>query len=119
MGSPQFAVTPLEELHQAGYALAAVYTKPDKPSGRGREMVFSPVKRAALALGLPVVQPRSLKTGEALAELAEFKPDVVVVAAYGQILPPAVLAVPPLGCLSVAVAGIPRRGADPMVPDPR
>ena len=116
MGSPQFAVTPLEELHQAGYALAAVYTKPDKPSGRGREMVFSPVKRAALALGLPVVQPRSLKTGEALAELAEFKPDVVVVAAYGQILPPAVLAVPPLGCLNIHPSLLPRhRGAAPVV----
>ncbi len=116
MGSPRFAVTPLEDLHRAGYTLAAVYTKPDKPGGRGQEMQFSPVKSAALALGLPVVQPRSLKTGEAPAELAEFKPDVVVVAAYGQILPPAVLALPPLGCLNLHPSLLPRhRGAAPVV----
>jgi methionyl-tRNA formyltransferase len=116
MGSPEFAVMPLSYLHLAGYEVAAVYTKPDKPSGRGLEMNFSAVKRAALLLGLPVIQPKSFKKPEAVEELAQFKPYVIVVAAYGQILPQSVLDLPRYGCLNIHPSLLPRhRGAAPVV----
>ncbi len=114
MGTPGFAVPCLEYL--AGpYEIAAVYTREDKPAGRGRATSMPPVKEAALKLGLPVVQAPRLKAPEAVAQLAAFRPDVVVVAAYGQILPQAVLSIPRLGCVNVHPSLLPRhRGAAPV-----
>lgn len=115
MGSPQFAVPPLEYLVLGEYEVAAVYTQPDRTGGRGRALVASPAKQAALALGLSVVQPASLKEAAAVEQLAGFKPDLIVVAAFGQILPKPVLELPRLGCLNVHPSLLPRfRGASPV-----
>ncbi len=115
MGSPRFAVPSLEYLVAGGYELAAVYTQPDRTGGRGRSLAASPVKQAAEALGLTVVQPQSLKAPEAFKQLAGFKPDVIVVAAFGQLLPKAVLELPRLGCLNVHPSLLPKfRGASPV-----
>jgi methionyl-tRNA formyltransferase len=115
MGSPSFAVPSLEYLVLGGYEIAAVYTQPDRTGGRGRSLTTSPVKEAALALGLPVVQPESLKAPEALKQLADLKPDIIVVAAFGQLLPKAVLELPKLGCLNVHPSLLPKfRGASPV-----
>ena len=115
MGSPQFAVLPLEYLVQNGYEVAAVYTQPDRPGGRGRQTIISPVKRAAQTLGLTVVQPEKLRKPEIIAALADYHPEAVVVAAYGQILPPAVLEIPKHGCLNIHPSLLPRhRGASPV-----
>jgi methionyl-tRNA formyltransferase len=115
MGSPEFALAPLRYLVQEGWEVAAVYTKPDKPAGRGQGLSFSPVKQEALRLGLLVVQPRTLKQPEAVAELIAFCPEVIVVAAYGLILPPAVLNLPRFGCLNLHPSLLPRhRGASPV-----
>jgi len=115
MGSPRFAVPSLEYLVSSGYEVAAVYTQPDRTGGRGRRPTASPVKQAALALGLAVVQPGSLKAPEALEQLAGFRPDIIVVAAFGQLLPKAVLELPRLGCLNVHPSLLPRfRGASPV-----
>jgi len=116
MGSPRFAVPSLEYLATAGYELAAVYTQPDRTGGRGRALAVLPVKEAASALGLTVVQPQSLKAPDAVKQLAGFKPDIIVVAAFGQLLPKAVLELPRLGCLNVHPSLLPRfRGASPVV----
>ena len=105
----------LEAIVAARYPVAAVYTQPDRPAGRGRTLTASPVKRCALALGLPVLQPVTLKDRDAAATLAAFLPEVMVVAAYGLLLPPAVLAVPRLGCLNIHASLLPRwRGAAPV-----
>lgn len=115
MGSPGFAVPSLEYLVAEGYELAAVYTQPDRAGGRGRKLAVSPVKAAALAHDLKVVQPEKLKDPAAFAELAAFKPDIIVVAAFGQLLPKAVLELPRLGCLNVHPSLLPRfRGASPV-----
>ena len=115
MGSPQFAVPPLEHLLLDGYQVAAVYTQPDRPAGRGRGLASSPVKQAAQARGLMVVQPASLKTAGVVEQLGGFKPDVIVVAAFGQILPKPVLALPRLGCINIHPSLLPRfRGASPV-----
>jgi methionyl-tRNA formyltransferase len=115
MGSPDFSIPPLRQLVSDGYEAAAVYTKPDKASGRGQEMAFSALKKEARALGLPVIQPRSLRSEEARAELAGLQPDVIVVAAYGQILPPAVLELPRYGCINIHPSLLPlHRGAAPV-----
>nr|NIO81387.1 methionyl-tRNA formyltransferase [Candidatus Aminicenantes bacterium]NIQ67245.1 methionyl-tRNA formyltransferase [Candidatus Aminicenantes bacterium]NIT23272.1 methionyl-tRNA formyltransferase [Candidatus Aminicenantes bacterium] len=87
MGTPEFAIPPLEKLVHEHCHVVAVYTQPDRPGGRGRSLIMSPVKLAALDMGLPVVQPSSLKEGAAVEQLAGFQPDVVMVAAFGQILP--------------------------------
>ncbi len=113
MGTPQFALLPLEHLILSGYQVVAVYTQPDKPAGRGRSLVSPPLKAAAL--GLPLVQPASLKKAEVVTELAGFHPDVIVVAAFGQILPPPVLELPRYGCLNIHPSLLPRhRGASPV-----
>ena len=83
MGTPEFAVPSLEQLLLNHYRLIAVYTQPDKPAGRGRTFVPSPIKKLALARCLPVVQPAYLKDAAAVRQLAEFKPDVIIVAAFG------------------------------------
>lgn len=114
-GTPDFAVPPLTALLQAGYQVAAVYTQPDRPAGRGQQLTLSPVKQAALAAGLPVYQPSSLKQSDAIAELAALRPDLLVVAAYGLLLPPAVLNIPRLGCVNIHASLLPRwRGAAPI-----
>ncbi len=116
MGTPEFAVAPLRNLVLNSYEVAAVYTKKDKLAGRGQELSFSAVKREALALGLKVVQPGGLRKPEALAELTEFAPDIIVVAAFGQILPPEVLNLPRFGCINIHPSLLPRhRGAAPVV----
>jgi methionyl-tRNA formyltransferase len=115
MGSPEFAVPPLERLVLNQHQVVAVYTQPDRAAGRGRALLASPVKRAAVARGLPVVQPASLKRPEAVEEMAGFRPDVIVVAAFGQILPRPVLALPRYGCLNSHPSLLPRfRGAAPV-----
>ena len=115
MGTPGFAVAPLERLAADGYAdVAAVYTQPDRAAGRGRSLAASPVKQAALQLGLPVEQPESLEV-TAAARIAELAPDVIVVAAYGLLLPKAVLHLPALGCVNIHPSLLPRhRGASPV-----
>lgn len=115
MGSPEFAVPTLEKLVLDGYQVLAVYTQPDRPAGRGRALVSPPVKVAALKMGLAIEQPESIKAEVALARLAEYKPDVMVVCAYGQILPKAVLDLPRFSCLNVHFSLLPRhRGASPV-----
>jgi methionyl-tRNA formyltransferase len=114
MGTPEFAVPVLEAL-VGQYQVVAVVTQPDRAAGRRRRVKFSPVKKTALAHDLPVLQPPSLRQSEAAAELRELTPDVIVVAAFGQILPSQVLAIPPHGCLNVHASLLPRyRGAAPI-----
>ena len=115
MGTPEFSVPSLAMLVAADYAVVGVVTQPDRPSGRGRKLEPSPVKRFAVEHGLAVLQPETLRASEAVAELAELRPDVIVVAAFGQILRPAVLALPPHGCVNVHASLLPRwRGAAPV-----
>lgn len=115
MGTPEFGVPALRQLVLNDYQVAAVYTQPDKPAGRGRRTTLSPVKRAALELDLLVMQPAGLKKKAVVAELAGFKPDVIVVAAYGQILPKEVLEISEYGCINIHPSLLPRhRGASPV-----
>ena len=114
-GTPDFALPSLDAIAASRHRLAAVFTQPDRPSGRGRQLAASPVKERALSLGLPVRQPASLRAAGASEEVAAFAPDVIVVVAYGLLLPPAVLALPRLGCLNVHASLLPRwRGAAPV-----
>jgi methionyl-tRNA formyltransferase len=113
-GTPEFAVPALAAL-AAAHSVVAVYTQPDRPAGRGRALAPSPVKQRALELGLPVEQPVTLKTPDAAATLAAYAPDAMVVAAYGLLLPQAVLDVPRLGCINIHASALPRwRGAAPI-----
>ena len=115
MGSPEFAVPALKQLVLNEYQVVAVYTQPDRAAGRGRVVVSPPVKLAAQSLGLEVVQPPSLKEAKAVEELAQFRPDAIVVAAFGQILPRSVLDIPPSGAVNVHPSLLPRfRGASPV-----
>lgn len=115
MGTPDFSLPSLAVLAEGDYDLVAVLTQPDRPSGRGRALQPSPVKQFALAQGLPVLQPPSLRDPAAVAELAGLRPDVIVVAAFGQILRPDVLELPPHGCINVHASLLPRwRGAAPV-----
>lgn len=115
MGTPEFAVPSLEQIVSDKYELAAVYTQPDRPEGRGRAVAESPVKKAALRRGLTVLQPVTLRDPAEVERLAALKPDVIVVAAFGQILRQQVLDLPPLGCLNVHASLLPRhRGASPI-----
>ena len=114
-GTPEFAVPSLEMLAGGPHRIAAVYTRSDRPAGRGRRTAPSPVKSAAVDLGLPVEQPESLRDRAARERLAAYRPDLVVTAAYGLILPPDVLGVPPAGCINVHASLLPRwRGAAPV-----
>jgi methionyl-tRNA formyltransferase len=116
MASPEYAISTLEALIQNKHEIVAVYTRMDKPAGRGRPPVSTPVKDAALSLNLPVVQVPGFKNPEAISQLAGFKPDAVVVAAYGQILPQAVLDIPRFGCLNIHPSLLPKyRGPSPVV----
>jgi len=115
MGTPEFAVPSLAALLHSSYQVVAVYTQPDKKAGRGQSVAFSPVKQLALSQELEVVQPDSLKVAGTVEKLASFAPDLMVVAAFGQILPPEVLALPKFGCLNVHPSLLPRyRGASPI-----
>lgn len=115
MGTPVFAVPVLEKLKQSGYDLVAVVTQPDRPSGRGHRVVFSPVKEKALALGLKVLQPSHVKDEEFIETLQGLQPELLVVAAFGQILPEKVLKIPPYGCLNIHASLLPYyRGAAPI-----
>ena len=114
-GTPGFAVPALAALHATGHDLVAVYTQPDRPAGRGQAVTASPVKHRALELGIPVLQPATLRTPEAAPELARLGADLMVVAAYGLILPPPVLDAPRLGCWNIHASLLPRwRGAAPI-----
>ena len=114
-GTPEFSLPALDALHAAGHPLIAVYTQPDRPAGRGRAITASPVKLRARALGIAVEQPPALRTPEALARLAAHAPDVMVVVAYGLILPAAALEIPRLGCINIHASLLPRwRGAAPI-----
>lgn len=115
MGTPAFAVPSLRMLVEEGYEVAAVVTQPDRPQGRKKTLVPSPVKEAALELGLPVLQPERLRRPEAVAELAAYEPDLIVTAAYGQILPKSVLELPKNGCVNVHGSLLPKyRGGAPI-----
>lgn len=114
MGTPEFAVPTLKALVEH-HQVVGVVTQPDRPAGRGRRLAASPVKGAALALGLQVFQPRTLQAPEAVAHLAQWQPDVIVVAAFGQILAKPVLDLPPQGCLNLHGSLLPKyRGAAPI-----
>ncbi len=115
-GTPQFAVPALDALAaMPAVEIVAVYTQPDRPAGRGQRLTASPVKERALALGLPVLQPLTLKDPATQAELAGVAADLMVVAAYGLILPQAVLDAPRLGCVNIHASLLPRwRGAAPI-----
>jgi methionyl-tRNA formyltransferase len=115
MGTPEFALPALRRLVDSEYEVAAVYTQPDRPAGRGKRLRPPPVKEMALEYGLPVLQPARVSTPEATEELAAFKPDLIVAAAYGQILRERVLQVPPRGIINIHPSLLPRhRGASPI-----
>ena len=116
MGTPAFAVPSLEGLAKAGHQIAGVFSQPDKPVGRHHNKLQpTPVKERALALGVPVYQPATLRDGAALAILRELDPELVVVAAYGRFLPDDILALPPKGCVNVHSSLLPKyRGSAPI-----
>ena len=115
MGTPDFAVPSLEALIEAGHDLCGVFTQPDKPKNRGMKLQASPVKECALAHNIPVYQPTKLRDGTALALIQELAPELIVVAAYGRILPDDILSAPPKGCINVHSSLLPNyRGAAPI-----
>ncbi len=115
MGTPDFAVPCLSRLIQAGHRVTGIFSQPDRPKGRGMHLQPPPVKELALEHGLPVFQPSTLRDGSALALLRDLEPDIIVVVAYGRILPPEILELPPLGCINVHASLLPRlRGAAPI-----
>src|SRR5690606_22395115 len=101
MGTPSFAVPSLRALVEQGYEVVAVVSQPDRPKGRKKLLTPTPVKEAALELGIPVLQPERMRNEDAIAEVASYKPELIVTAAYGQILPKAVLELPQHGCINV------------------
>ena len=114
-GTPEFAVPTLQALLDSPYEVCAVYTQPDRPAGRGRKLTASPIKQLAIANQIPVYQPENFKSPEALAELQSLNADLMVVIAYGLILPQAVIDIPHLGCINVHGSLLPRwRGAAPI-----
>lgn len=114
-GTPDFAVTPLQALLESGHEVVAVYSQPDRPAGRGRTLTPSPVKEAALAAGIQVLQPLNFKAETDRQQLAALQPDLMVVVAYGLLLPQAVLDIPRLGCINIHASLLPRwRGAAPI-----
>ncbi len=114
-GTPDFATPPLRALLDAGHQVVGVYTQPDRPAGRGRKASASPVKQCALEAGLPVCQPLNFRDEAAIEELEAFAADLMIVAAYGLILPQRVLDAPRLGCINIHASLLPRwRGAAPI-----
>ena len=114
-GTPEFARASLQALMAAGHSVVAVYTQPDRPAGRGRRLTASPVKHLAEDCGIPVLQPKTLRDPTVAADLKALRPDLMVVAAYGLLLPQNVLDIPTHGCLNVHASLLPRwRGAAPI-----
>ncbi len=114
MGTPDIAATCLNKILEDGFQVVGVYTQPDRPKGRGMKLVASPVKELALQRDIPVFQPESFKTEEAVQQLAALQPDVLAVVAYGRILPQRVLDIPPLGCINIHASLLPQyRGSAP------
>lgn len=119
MGTPDFAVKPLEAIIESGENVMAVFTQPDKPKGRGFKLLHTPVKQSALSHNIPVYQPLSLKKGDDAAEaekiMRELAPDLIVVAAYGKLLPKTILDLPKYGCINIHASLLPKyRGAAPI-----
>lgn len=115
MGTPDFAVLPLRAMMEAGYEVAAVVTQPDKPKGRGKTMLPTPVKEEAAALGIPVYQPAKVRDPEFQEILKGIAPDLIVVAAFGQIIPKTILTLPRFGCINIHASLLPKyRGAAPI-----
>ena len=108
MGTPDFAVPPLKALVEAGYEVAAVVTQPDKPKGRGKTLMATPVKEEALMHEIPVYQPQKIRNNqEFLDTLKEIQPDIIIVAAFGQIIPKEVLELPKYGCINIHASLLP------------
>jgi methionyl-tRNA formyltransferase len=115
MGTPRAAVPTLEKLLNDGHKVVAVYTQPDRPSGRGNRVAFSPVKEFAVELGLPILQPVKIRTEEALEQFRAYKADIAIVVAYGRILPGSFLTAFPMGAINVHFSLLPKyRGAAPV-----
>ncbi len=115
LGTPSFAVPTLQAVVAAGHQVLTVVTQPDRPRGRGQQLSASPVKEAALRLGIPVYQPERVRRPEAVAALAELKPDAMIVVGYGQIIPQSVIDIPPHGIINVHGSLLPKyRGAGPL-----
>lgn len=115
MGTPEFAVYGLKSLVENGHEVVGVVTQPDKPKGRGKNMVYTPVKEKALEYNIPVFQPEKIKDEAMVEKLRELAPQVIVVAAYGQILPESILDIPPYGCINIHASLLPKyRGAAPI-----
>ena len=115
MGTPDFAVRPLKKIYEAGHEIVGVYTQPDAWKGRSKKLLPSDVKKAALELGLDVIQPEKLRESSAVEELRSLAPDIIVVAAYGQILSEDVLNIPKYGCINIHASLLPKyRGASPI-----
>ena len=115
MGTPDFAAGSLEALIRAGHEITAVVTQPDKAKGRSNKLIFSPVKECAVAHNIPVMQPRRIRTPEAIAELKQYEADVYIVAAFGQILTQEIWDVPKYGCINIHASLLPAyRGASPI-----
>ena len=115
MGTPDFAVLPLKKIIEEGYEVAAVFTQPDKPKGRSKKLIPSPVKVEAVSHDIPVYQPEKLREQENVDIIRNISPDMIVVAAYGQILPESILEIPPLGCINIHASLLPKyRGAAPI-----
>ena len=112
MGTPEFAVQVLEAIIQEGHEVAGVYTQPDKPRGRGKSVQYTPVKELAMEYNIPVFQPERVRDPEVVAELRTLAPEVIVVVAFGQILPETILNLPPLGCINVHASLLPRYRGD-------
>lgn len=115
MGTPEFAVPSLKALVEAGHEISGVFTQPDKPRNRGMKLQPTPIKEYAVTQNIPVFQPQRLRDGEAVSILQELQPELIVVAAYGKILPKEILDLPPLGCINVHSSLLPKyRGAAPI-----
>jgi len=115
LGTPAFAVPTLERAVEAGHEVLAVFTQPDRPKGRGQKDAMPPVKEAALLLGLPVSQPERIRKPEVVEQLRALAPDAMVVVGYGQIIPQAILDIPPQGIINVHASLLPKyRGAAPI-----
>ncbi len=115
MGTPEFAVAPLEELVKAGHNIIACFTQPDKPKGRSKKLIPTLVKEKASKLNIPVYQPEKLRDAENVKIIKEYNPDVIVVAAYGQILSEEILNIPKYGCINIHASLLPKyRGAAPI-----
>ena len=115
MGTPDFAVGTLKALLASDYTVQAVFTQPDKPKGRGNAVQMTPVKETALEAGIPVYQPKRIREPENLEILKKYSPDVIVVVAFGQIIPEEILKLPPYGCINVHASLLPKyRGAAPI-----